>query len=42
MRGKGMNITLKKVIWNEIRIRGEKEVFLLRNLKTYFKLKKKK
>lgn len=23
--GKGMNITMKKVIWNEIRIRGEKE-----------------
>ena len=25
MRGRGMNITMKKVVWNEIRIRGEKE-----------------
>lgn len=25
MIGKGMNITMKKVVWNDIRIRGEKE-----------------
>ena len=25
MMGKGMNVTMKKVVWNDIRIRGEKE-----------------